>query len=194
MNGVNLDYAYFLAWVPNDEAKRRVLEEYKKLRLRLKLRPDDVFHITLNDLGTGFPFDLPLSTKEAIDRACRAIAAITAPFDIILNQVLSYNHNRALALAPKDAPNPELKVFGRALRAKLREHGVDTSPISSPHLTLLYGEHQVNEPLLPPITWRVEEFVLVRSHQGRTHHDHLQTWKLQGTPGSQATQSEFCLE
>lgn len=191
MSPSNLDYAYFIAFVPDAEAKQRALEEYEKLGLKLRLRPTDVFHITLNDLGDGLPFELPLPIAESVDRACRETATSTAPFNFTLDRVLSFKHNRALAFASKQAPNSEVKAFRRTLRLKLLDHGVSTPPSFNPHLTLLYGDHRVDTLISPPITWQVNEFVLVRSHQGRTHHDHLHRWKLQGNPGSKLVQAEL---
>lgn len=191
MSHSNLDYAYFIACLPDAAAKQRALEEYQKLGLKLRLRPDDVWHITLNDLGSKQPFELSLHIEETVDRACRNIASATAPFKVILDRVLSFKHNSALALAAKQAPNVELKAFRRALRLKLLDHGVFAPSSFNPHLTLLYGDHMVDKLISPPITWQIHEFVLVRSHQGRTHHDHLQRWKLQGTADSKLVQSEL---
>ncbi len=48
----------------------------------------------------------------------------------------------------------------------------------TPHVTLLYDNQQVPEQVIEPITWRVEEFVLVHSELGKTRHHILQRWPL----------------
>ncbi|SKA89337.1 2'-5' RNA ligase [Prosthecobacter debontii] len=152
MSRSNLDYAYFIALLPDAAAKQQIHEHYEKLGLNLRLRPDDVFHITLNDLGDRQPFELPLHITETVDRACRHAAAATAPFHVALDRVLSFKHNRALALMPKLAPNSELKAFRRTLRLKLLDHGVSTPSSFNPHLTLLYGDHRLDKSISPSIS------------------------------------------
>lgn len=45
-----------------------------------------------------------------------------------------------------------------------------------PHVTLFYGEREIDEyPLQPPIVWTVREFALIHSLRG---HAHLGSWRF----------------
>ena len=46
----------------------------------------------------------------------------------------------------------------------------------TPHVTLLYDAHGVEEYPIEPISWTVKEFVLIRSLKG---HVHLARWSLE---------------
>ena len=49
----------------------------------------------------------------------------------------------------------------------------------NPRLTLLYGGEPMPEIPVDPITWTSEEFVLIESHTGLTHHETVGRWRLQ---------------
>jgi 2'-5' RNA ligase len=51
----------------------------------------------------------------------------------------------------------------------------------TPHLTLAYGRPVVPlTPLTEPISWTVEDFVLVRSFQGQSRYERLERYRLSG--------------
>jgi 2'-5' RNA ligase len=71
-----------------------------------------------------------------------------------------------------------LKAFRRALSAELARKGLKQRAGTSfePHVTLLYDGHSVDEyPLGEPISWTIDEIVLIRSRHG---HMHVAKWPL----------------
>jgi 2'-5' RNA ligase len=63
----------------------------------------------------------------------------------------------------------------------LRHYGLPLSrqAVPQPHVTLGYGYREPCGTLpIDGIGWQVEELVLVRSHHGRTLHEHLAHWRL----------------
>ena len=50
----------------------------------------------------------------------------------------------------------------------------------TPHVTPGYNDRFKVEQIIYPITWTVNEFVLVRSLLGQTRHIELARWKLRG--------------
>jgi 2'-5' RNA ligase len=47
-----------------------------------------------------------------------------------------------------------------------------------PHMTLSYNGQPVAEHLIEPIRWRVDEFVLINSHSGKSIHEVVGCWPL----------------
>jgi 2'-5' RNA ligase len=45
----------------------------------------------------------------------------------------------------------------------------------TPHVTLLYGEHQAEENPVEPVGWTVKEFALIHSMRG---HFRIGSWRL----------------
>src|SRR6202012_5783369 len=50
---------------------------------------------------------------------------------------------------------------------------------STPHMTLLYEARRVPEQFVEPVVWTVQEFVLIRSLIGQSHHEEFDRWPLQ---------------
>jgi 2'-5' RNA ligase len=76
-----------------------------------------------------------------------------------------------------------VKAFQQALekamaRAGEAHHG--DADHYTPHLTLLYDDTHVARRAIEPITWTVNEFVLVRSLVGQGRHEVLARWPLHG--------------
>ena len=69
------------------------------------------------------------------------------------------------------------RLQGR-LRREMRARGFRTASKFGPHVTLLYDEHPFSKPMVPPVSFPVREFVLIRSVHGTSRHDHLARWPL----------------
>jgi 2'-5' RNA ligase len=72
----------------------------------------------------------------------------------------------------------ELKSFRRGLAIELTRGGLKRYANTNfePHITLLYDDRCVDEhPLAEPISWTVNEIVLIQSRNGHTH---LARWRL----------------
>ncbi|AZO77545.1 hypothetical protein B5U98_23065 [Bosea sp. Tri-39] len=66
----------------------------------------------------------------------------------------------------------------RSLRREMRARGFRTPSKFGPHVTLLYDERPFSKPIIPPASFPVREFVLIRSVHGTSRHDHLARWQL----------------
>ena len=72
----------------------------------------------------------------------------------------------------------QLKSFRQGLGAGLAREGLRRIAAASfePHVTLLYDTRGADEyPLAEPISWTVNEIVLIQSRSGHTH---LAKWRL----------------
>jgi 2'-5' RNA ligase len=73
----------------------------------------------------------------------------------------------------------------KAIAAAQLRVGLQVSGVSSflPHITLLRG-HAVDaiEESIPPIRWRVREFVLIRSFFGQSRYEVIGRWPLAMEP------------
>ncbi len=132
-------------------------------------------HVTLGitaDYG-GYP-------HTVAERLLRAGAAVMAdPFEVRLDH-LSFA-NRSVALRPSRAV-PPLNALQRELTCAMRRVRVPLRPdwSFSPHQTLFYRKGAVGQRRIEGFGWRVEDFVLVCSHVGRTYHEELGRWPLRG--------------
>jgi len=101
------------------------------------------------------------------------------PFDLWLDH-LSFA-NRSVALRPSRAVQP-LKALQRDLMRATRDAGVALRGewSFSPHQTLFYRDGAAGQRRIEGFGWRVEDFVLICSHVGRTHHEELGRWPLRG--------------
>ena len=140
--------------------------------------PRECLHISLHALGLhpGLP-------TEEVERAVEAAASLrAAPFDVSLNRVLSWKGDpgrRPLVLLGDEGVVGIDRLRGTLHTAladaflTLRGH-----KDSDPHLTLLRGDHDLPETIVPEIRWTVREFVLIDSIQGEGRHDILGRWPL----------------
>jgi RNA 2',3'-cyclic 3'-phosphodiesterase len=126
-------------------------------------------HVTLLFLG-GFSQPLLQMAREA------ASDGRTPPFEMSFDRTASFGGrpgSRPLVLVG----NEELKRRVNSLGAALTRKGLKgfAHREFTPHLTLLYGEHEVDEYPVVPFGWTVNEFVLIHSLHG---HAHLARWRL----------------
>jgi 2'-5' RNA ligase len=129
-------------------------------------------HVSLLFLGRW-------STQVA-ERACEAVASVKVkPFEVLFDRIASFRGrtgSRPLVLLGDDASDP-LKSLGHTLGAAVAEKGMGRRAVRdfTPHVTLLYGEHAIDEYPVEPIRWTVNEFVLIHSLHG---HAHLARWRF----------------
>ncbi|MBC9033353.1 hypothetical protein IAG41_13230 [Sphingomonas sp. JC676] len=130
------------------------------------------FHFTLLPFG-----DIRTISRSDFERICLAAASLQAePFEVTLNRV------RGNALVG-NAMRP-MRDFQRALVMRLATFGLITLDYDfDPHVSLAYTDWQPRNIRIDPISWRVEEFLLVNSIHGEGH-ELLGRWPLiqrQGT-------------
>lgn len=127
-----------------------------------KATRSETIHLTLAFLG-----EQPAESLPEIVAAARAVRA--APFEVVVDQLGVWRHNRLLWAGCQSLP-AELTVLVDSLRAALREAAIrfdEEHRRFMPHLTLVRKLPETAFPLvLPPISplvWHCGRFVLVES-------------------------------
>jgi 2'-5' RNA ligase len=121
------------------------------------MRPDTL-HATLVFLGevaTGRLAALMLAAEEV--RAAR--------FDFRVDAARYWGHNHILYAAPSNIPAPLLHLVSELERHLIRHHFKFEPREYKPHVTLMRNVHWNDEPLpeVLPVSWSIQEFVLVQS-------------------------------
>ncbi len=172
----------FFAIFPSEDAAERIAQLAQQLRakhgLKGKLLATGRFHVTLHHLGdfVGLP-------QGIVAAACGAAASVAMPpFEVTFDRAMSFNRpsNRPFVLRG-GAGLAALMPFQQALNTALNHAGLGGGKANAhftPHVTLLYDDRDVAEQAIEPITWTVNEFVLVRSLIGKTLHIQLARWPL----------------
>lgn len=132
------------------------------------------FHITLLPIG-----DARHLSPAQLSLLCRALADFDAePFDITFERL------RGNALVDTRAMRAARR-FQERLVKHLIARGVRVFDYAfHPHLSLTYGAWQERNVAIPPIGWRVEELLLIKSIQGEGRHELLDSWPLRARQGS----------
>lgn len=171
------DARLFLAAVPDMATAARI----HRLALMLKRahglsgRPTspERLHVSLFFLG-GLP-------EKMLRSACEVLSGLRMPpFEVCFDRTASFRGRTAchpFVLVGGDGLG-RLRSFRRGLEIELAREGLRRPAKTNfePHVTLLYGGHGVDEyPLAEPISWIVEEIVLIHSNAGHTH---LAKWRL----------------
>lgn len=149
----------------------------------IQIKEDRVqrFHVTLFHVG-HFQGEIPRNVMADAKRAVQGLRA--APFRIAFDKVASFSgrsHNLPVVLRGAES-SPELMHFQSDLDGCLKRaglvHGESRRPFA-PHLTLFYGHKPMREQAIEPITWQVEDFVLISSVFGAASHQEQARWSLQ---------------
>lgn len=132
-------------------------------------------HVTL--AVTADYLDYPYAVIKALLRAGTMVKA--EPFELTLDR-LSLS-NRSAALRPSRSV-PLLNQLQRSIIDAMRGARVALRPdwSFSPHQTLFYRGGRPEQRLIEGFHWQVDQFVLLCSHVGHTHHEILGTWPLKG--------------
>jgi 2'-5' RNA ligase len=172
----------FLATFPDRETADRLaafaVAQCARHGLHGKPLATDRFHVTL------FHLDDSVGLRQDIVEAAGAAAArvTTAPFDVVFDQVASFDAHREKSpfVLTAEHGNEPLHAFQAELGARLREAGLGRYVASGfrPHVTLAYDRLVIAPEKVAPIAWRAREFVLVHSLLGQTRHIPLARWPL----------------
>jgi RNA 2',3'-cyclic 3'-phosphodiesterase len=167
----------FFAVVPDVDTSlqiRRLAGALKRAnKFDAKIIEPDRLHISLFFLG-GWP-------NPVAGTACEAAAEIRAPaFEVLFDRSVSFRGrpgNRPFVLVGEKGLE-RLRSFRRTLGAAMAGKGLryQANKDFTPHITLLYAGRNVEEQPIEPISWTVNEFVLIRSLHG---HVHIARWPLQ---------------
>lgn len=153
---MSVSRVFFAVWP--DEAAAKTLHRVAREARRAcggRLMKEESLHLTLAFLGA-----LPSEQVDEARRVADTIAA--APFDVSLDHVAYWRHNRILWAGGEIPP---LAALAGSLTQGLRAEGfqLDTRPFVA-HMTLLRDAGCDEAPAQPaPVVWRASEFVLAES-------------------------------
>lgn len=131
------------------------------------------YHVTLHFLG-GWA-EMPADVVAACGEAAAAVQA--SALHLVVDHAGSFARSRVGWLAP--GGNSGLDALWSELGHALRERDVDyrESETYSPHVTVLRNLSRPVEVVpIDPLSWPVDDFVLVHSHGGR--YEILERWTL----------------
>lgn len=134
----------------------------------------ETLHLTLLFLGNV--------SRSQIAPAMQAASRVSVPpFTLQLQQFACWNHNRIAYAAPAE-PEAGLMQLSNALRYEVEQAGLAFDRRAfAPHVTLVRNIDKCSAPqTLAPVTWPVNQFVLVESVSGAggAHYLTLGSWPL----------------
>ena len=181
-NATQIERLFLGVMLPPDRAiaASKVLED-ARAEHGLKgapIRPDRR-HITLIHVG-----DYAGSIPQSI------VADILSAMDSLSEAVFDVAFDRAASFAGAPGKHPYVllggdgvaalngfrdRLFRTLLRAGVRTLSRETF---TPHVTLTYGDRQLPERVIGPVSWRATEFLLIHSEVGRSTYHTLGRWPL----------------
>jgi len=105
-----------------------------------------------------------------------------ASFEVCFDRAMSFSsQGKPLVLTGSEGV-AGFVVLQKALIAALHKEWLKIPPNRGycPHMTLLYPGQEVAGFSIPPLSWTVSEFVLIRSLPGKSTHVILDRWPLRG--------------
>lgn len=174
-------HVVYFAIQPPAEAAARIRGLFDGLRAddRITARPvpAERLHVSLNAVGAFLRPPGPV-----IDKARDAAATVRAkPFTVTFNRLGTWpaGDNPCVVLSGDEGVigvNLLYSTIHRALvragMAPRREAGI------APHLTFVYDKAPVPETLIEPVSWTVDEFVLIYAVHGEGRFDVVGRWPL----------------
>ena len=161
-----------------NHAAALVQQQHPELRARW-VRPER-FHATLNFLG-----DFPALPDDVVEKARAAANGMrAAAFAWMLDYVASFRGREPpCVLRGSQMPEPLLALW-RNMHTTLVETGLRLRDERqfTPHVTLAYARHELPQavPVVPPVVWQIDRFVLVHNVVGKGNYQVLGTWGLSG--------------
>ncbi len=160
--GAVLNRLFFALW-PDDATRLRAHQAAGELQQRHRpggylIRPQR-YHITLIFLGA----DVPAPDEEA---ALAAAATVRGePFTLTLDRAGGFRNRKVPCWLGPERPPAALEQLYRKLCAALDAAGVTPERASFvPHLTVIRDARRtLPSTTIEPISWAIEEFVLIRS-------------------------------
>lgn len=179
---------YFFALRPDDRARAEIADAAARFRRAQRASgvpvPIDNLHLLLCPMGR--PERLRQSPEHALLAAGAAVRAhaFVVTLDTAMRCIPVGGQFPFVLCADPAATEATLqlrKAIGEAQRAQ----GLRVSGVSSfhPHVALQHGPAiDAIEESVPPIQWRAEEFVLIRSFFGQSSHEVVGRWPLPRVP------------
>jgi RNA 2',3'-cyclic 3'-phosphodiesterase len=162
----------FFAILPDLGTAARIEQLARQLRIEHaltgKMLRTEHFHVTLHFIGTYSGF-----FRQVAEGALAAAATMLTPaFDVVFDRAGSFHRKRGdrpfVLLGGESAG---LKELHEALGAALEKAGLKCHPTSgfTPHLTLLYDKHAVDERDIEPVRWAVNSEAFPTNEGERRH-------------------------
>jgi 2'-5' RNA ligase len=171
---------YFFALVPPPEDAAAIDAFAHDLRRSHDLRGRPIgperYHLTLCGVERyGGATNEEIAALERI-----AASMVVSQFTIAFDHVAGHGKrgDRQAIFLETSETFSILDGLQRSLRIEMRVRGFRMPSKFGPHVTLLYDERPFSKPIIPPASFPVREFVLIRSVHGASHHDHLARWLL----------------
>ena len=175
---------WFLAVRPTVNAARQCTRGAWRLRGKHRLvhapRATGLLHVTLRHFGVypGRPPD------QLITAVCKAAAAVVMPrFVAMFERVGNFGSpDRPSVVLLGDDGIVGLSMLQHTINGAFKKAGLGHlgKSGSTPHMTLLYECGGIPEQFVEPVVWSVQEFVLIRSLIGHSHHIEFERWPLHG--------------
>lgn len=169
---------FFALW-PDEALRRQLKKRLSEQAFRSsggRTVPPENFHITLRYLGS-----LSGEERQCVEHVADSVRE--AGFQLVLDRVGYWRGPRVAWLGASISP-PALYNLVKQLESGLVSCGLEPeSRPCQPHLTFLRKAQPRALPVeLPPVTWPVNHFVLVRSvtlPEG-VHYEVVRSWNLSG--------------
>jgi 2'-5' RNA ligase len=161
----------FWAILPDDDARRRIVERTARLRAThgltgRALLPEHL-HVTLFHVGDSAEAPTDGAIEAVTDRA-RSV--VMPKFKVVFDRAMSFRHG-AFVLASDEGTIGLDVLHQRLTDAFLRRPA--PARAYTPHVTMLRDARIVPEEDIEPISWTASEMVLVHSELGRTRHNRV---------------------
>lgn len=178
-------YGVFLAVFPDSLTAHHISKQAMRIRekhgLYGRVRPLNHLHVSLCPLGGCS--DVSEKIIHFVGKICATVVATISPFEVRFDRVISFRGGHAncpLVLINRSDGNAKLMRLYQALDAEFSRYWHRNSGSSkfNPHITLLYDKQSIPEEPVEPVSWTVDEIVLVFSEVGATKYECLERWKL----------------
>jgi len=178
--GASQKHRIFLAALPDKQAAAKIhalAEAQKRAQgFTANLILPEHLHVTLFHLG-----DWAALPEEIVKLASAAASNVSAPaFDVRFDRAKSFRNSTGIFPYALTGDAAQWGHLHEALRAALTAAGLGgaTHGEFEPHVTLTYDKVRVKPHAIAPVTWKVQDFVLVHSELGKTTHNHIARWTL----------------
>jgi 2'-5' RNA ligase len=165
--GKDIVRVFFAIW-PDAAARKQLLEIADGLQRNpgctgRRIKAENI-HLTLVFVG-----NVDKSGLEALCDAAEGIAKTRKrPFELVIQEVGCWKHNRIAYAAPREIPSA-LKEMAGLLRKAIESAGFSTEERAyKPHITLMRDATCAGLPWrIEPVVWEVREWLLAKSEQTR---------------------------
>jgi 2'-5' RNA ligase len=132
-----------------------------------------VLHITLHELG-----DYEVLPRPDVVRARQLAETVDSPaFELVLKRAMTFLRGPYVLLVGEGLE--QILALEERICIVMKRAGWPLKKrLDTPHMSLSYNGHPAVEHMIEPIRWHVDEFVLINSHSGETHHKVVGTWPL----------------